>query len=78
MELIFGVIFTIQGHWKALESKIQKIKNSLQASNYFLTKGIRPKKLIFRVFFTVFYHKMAFFHPYRAVPSVFEFFQVHL
>ena len=26
-ELIFGVIFTIRGHWKALESKITKIQN---------------------------------------------------
>ena len=26
MELIFGVIFTIQGHWEALESKKRKLQ----------------------------------------------------
>ena len=36
-ELIFEVIFTIRGHWVALESKITKIKKSFKHQS--MTKG---------------------------------------
>ena len=58
-ELIFEVIFTIRGHWVALESKITKIKNSFKASDNSLTRVIDPKELIFEVIFTIRGHWVA-------------------
>ena len=43
MNPIFGVIFTIQGHWEALESKITKIQNYFYVSIDILPRRNQPQ-----------------------------------
>ena len=42
-ELIFGVIFMIQGHWEAQESKITKIQNCSLVAINIDPRGYQPQ-----------------------------------